>query len=115
MHGQHIATRLYSLVKSSLFELFDDYKAMYTSTATELSSDIQIESAIHVDIGHLAPDIDSGSFGKQLSILKHKFKNYKLESGLSGSKQSELEMYLNEVVIGDDGSYDVLIWWKLNF
>ena len=53
-------------------------------------------------------------FGKQLSMLKAKFKKYKLESGLSGSKQFELEMYLVEAVIEDDGSCYVLRWWKLN-
>ena len=113
MHGQQIGSTLYSLVKSSLFELFDDYKAMYTST-TESGSDIQIQSATHVDIAHSSPDIISGSFGRQLSVLKAKFKKHKLESGLGGSKQSELEMYLSEAVIEDDGSCDVLRWWKFN-
>ena len=112
MHGQHIGSRLYSLIKSSLFELFDDYKAMYTS-AIESGSNIQIQSATHIDIAHLALNIDSGSSGKQLSILKAKFKKHKLESGLGGSKQSELKMYLSDV-IEDDGSCDVLQWWKLN-
>ena len=50
-----------------------------------------------------------------MSILKAKFKKHKLESGLGGSKQSELEMYLSEAVNEDDGSCDVLRWWKLNF
>ena len=39
---------------------------------------------------------------------------HKIESGLGGRKQSDLEIYLSEAVIEDDGSCDVLQWWKLN-
>ena len=49
-----------------------------------------------------------------MSILKAKIKKHKLENSLGGSKQSELEMYLSEAIIEDDGSCDVLRWWKLN-
>ena len=54
------------------------------------------------------------SSGKQLLVLKAKFKKHKLKSRFGGSKQSELEMYLSEAIIEDDGFFYVLRWWKLN-
>ena len=48
-----------------------------------------------------------------MSVLKAKYKKHKLESGLGGCKQSELEMYLSETIVDEDG-LDVLRWWKLN-
>ena len=37
-----------------------------------------------------------------------------MECGIGGSKKTELEIYLTEVIIEEEGNFDVLRWWKLN-
>ena len=37
-----------------------------------------------------------------------------MEEGLGGSKKSDLDLYLNEAIVEEDGKFDVLKWWKLN-
>ena len=51
-----------------------------------------------------------------MSLLKAKFRQQKMDSGGSfGFKKNELEIYLSEDIIMDEGdSFDVLRWWKHN-
>ncbi|XP_031131843.1 zinc finger BED domain-containing protein RICESLEEPER 2-like [Ipomoea triloba] len=37
-----------------------------------------------------------------------------LESGELGRKKTELEVYLSEAIIEEDGEFDLLKWWKVN-
>jgi hypothetical protein len=37
-----------------------------------------------------------------------------METGVGGSKRSELDIYLSEAIIEEEGNFDVLRWWKLN-
>ena len=46
--------------------------------------------------------------------MKARFKKQKLELGIGGSKQTELDVYLSESIIEEEGSFDILRWWKLN-
>ena len=47
-------------------------------------------------------------------MLKARFKKHKAETGYGGSKKSDLEIYLNEAVLEEDGDLDLLKWWKIN-
>ena len=51
---------------------------------------------------------------KSGSLLKAKFKKHKMELGQCGSKKFELDIYLFEAVIEEDGTFDILRWWKIN-
>ena len=37
-----------------------------------------------------------------------------MEAGFGGSKRSELQIYLTEEIVEDEGNFDILRWWKLN-
>ena len=49
-----------------------------------------------------------------MSLMKEKFKKQKFDSGLGGSKRFELEIYLSKAIVQDEGTFDILKWWKLN-
>ena len=53
---------------------------------------------------------------KSTSVLKDRFKQSKLESGVGGSKKSELEIYLSEscIEMEEEKKFDILKWWRLN-
>ena len=86
----------YSIVsKCSLYELFEDYVVMYKPDSNSVSN---ISSAAPLS------QSESGASdfvcGKNVSVLKARFKKQKLEEGLGGgSKKSELDLYLNEAAL----------------
>lgn len=47
-------------------------------------------------------------------MLKAKFKKQKEMFGIGGSKRSELDIYLSESTLEEEGPFDLLRWWKLN-
>ena len=47
-------------------------------------------------------------------MLKERFKKYKSDIGLGGSKKFDMDLYLSESVIKEEGEFDILRWWKLN-
>ena len=49
-----------------------------------------------------------------MSLLKARFKKHKMNLGFGGSKKTDLDIYLSETVIKDDGPFDILRWWKMN-
>ena len=112
MYGEG-GSRFYDLIMSSLVQFFEDYKAFYCPVV-ESGSDVLSQSVVSGISQCLTsnPPVQSAA-GKPLSVLKAKYKQYKIETGLGGCKQSELDIYLNEAIVEEDG-IDVLRWWKLN-
>ncbi|XP_019164624.1 PREDICTED: zinc finger BED domain-containing protein RICESLEEPER 2-like [Ipomoea nil] len=55
---------------------------------------------------------DSVSVGRPQSLLKSQIKKQKLVSGDLSRKKTELEVYLSEVIVDEDDSFDLLRWWK---
>ena len=45
-----------------------------------------------------------------MSLIKVKFKKYKLKSGVGGSKRTELDTYLGKAIMEDEGNFDILGW-----
>ena len=89
-------------MKSSIFELFEVYVSTYASTDAGCNR----QSPVPFESNQSASAIDNPASAKGGSMLKAKFKKHKLESGLGGSKQSELAMYLSESIIEEDVSFD---------
>ncbi|XP_031096895.1 zinc finger BED domain-containing protein RICESLEEPER 2-like [Ipomoea triloba] len=63
-----------------------------------------------------APSItsDSISVRRHQSLLKSQIKKQRLESGDLSRKKTELEVYLVEIIVDEEDSFDLLRWWKLN-
>ena len=102
MYGDDTGSMLYTIVKSDLNLMFDEYMKLNCSASAVSAS---AASAVSVP-----------NFGKSMSLLKAKFRQQKMDSGGSfGFKKNELEIYLSEDIIMDEGdSFDVLRWWKHN-
>ena len=105
MYGDSMGGSLYINVKAALSELFDDYSAsckppLLSSSISGLSTDTSVNA--------------SAEFENSVSLLKARFKKHKMELGIGGSSKTELEIYLSESIIEEEGSFNILRWWKLN-
>ena len=108
IYGDTIGCNLFINVKDALYELFKDYKSAYE--ASYPFNVITYESQTMT-----STDVQSSS--KSISMLKALFKQQKLESGIGGSKKkNELDTYLFKSALKDldEGTFDLLRWWKLN-
>ena len=107
--GDGVRRSLFICIKSDLHLLFDDYVSTYaSSTASKPSSGSQ---SIHTTQSGVVTELPT--YGNTMS-LKARFKKHKQESRMGGNKKSELEIYLSEAVVEDEGAFDILRWWKLN-
>ncbi|XP_019184375.1 PREDICTED: uncharacterized protein LOC109179325 [Ipomoea nil] len=93
------------VVVVGLKELFQDYVACFHVQFVPENSD---KSAPLVIIS------DSVSVGKPQALLRSQIKKQKLGSADLSMKKTELEVYLSEVIVDDEDSFDLLRWWKLN-
>ena len=104
MYGDDTGNILYTIVKSNLYLLLDDYMKLYGSDKGGSQSKYSSASAVSVP-----------NAGKSMSLLKAKFRQNKIESGGSFcNKKNELKIYLSEDIVDEGDSFDVLRWWKLN-
>ena len=99
IYGDSVGGSLYTNVKAALSKLFDDY-----STSCKPPSQSSSISGLSND----ASENTSVEFEKSVFLLKARFKNHKMELGISGNKKTELDIYLSESTIEEDGSFDIL-------
>ena len=83
---------------------------LITLLCTNLLLTLFLKTALPID----ACEPAEVTFGKSTSLLKARFKKHKQELGIGGSKQSEIDIYLSESVLEEEGTFDILRWWKLN-
>ncbi|XP_019185280.1 PREDICTED: zinc finger BED domain-containing protein RICESLEEPER 2-like [Ipomoea nil] len=102
LYGEDKGKTMFDKVIVGLKELFEDYVACFPVQCVE-----QFEK--------FSPSItisDSVSVGRPQSLLKSQIKKQKLVSGDLSRKKTELEVYLSEVIVDEDDSFDLLRWWK---
>ena len=110
MYGELYGANLLSTVKYALYELYADYIVVY-----EFGNVAEIQSqSSHLVERTVSDPVGTNLIGKPKSVLKAKFKKHKMDIGLGGCKKTELETYLTEAIIEEEGNFDVLRWWKLN-
>ncbi|XP_057985290.1 zinc finger BED domain-containing protein RICESLEEPER 3-like [Hevea brasiliensis] len=105
MHGEEKGEQLFQKVKSSLIDLFNEYKKKYQTDCEQISD-------------NTSSQLSSGS-GSIISLkpklyLKHHYKKQKLEKNGGLDSKTELEVYLNEAIQEDKEDFDILKWWKIN-
>ena len=105
IYGDSVGGSLLCNVKFGLQELFDDYSASVNPPPQSSS-----QSGISSDVSEAA----STDTEKSMSLLQTKFKKHKMNIGFGGSKKTDLDLYLSETVIEDDGPFDILRWWKID-
>ncbi|KAF2318088.1 hypothetical protein GH714_041429 [Hevea brasiliensis] len=105
MHGEEKGEQLFQKVKSSLIDLFNEYKKMYQTDCEQISDNTSSQlSSGSGSIINLKPKL----------YLKHHYKKQKLEKNGGLDSKTELEVYLNEAIQEDKEDFDLLKWWKIN-
>ncbi|XP_019156380.1 PREDICTED: zinc finger BED domain-containing protein RICESLEEPER 2-like [Ipomoea nil] len=102
LYGEDKGKAMFDKVIVGLKELFQDYVACFPFQSVEQYD----KSSPSITIS------DSVSGGRPQSLLKSQIKKQKLESGDLSRKKTELEVYLSEVIVDDEDSFDLLRWWK---
>ena len=105
MFGPDLGGSLFVVIKNNLFELFEDYVIVY-GQSMEASQFAMVGKSESVSTFIIS--------SKPVSVLKARFKKHKAKTGYGGSKKSNLEIYLNEAVLEEEGDLDLLRWWKIN-
>ena len=111
IYGELQGGSLFKSVKSALYELFEDYAAFY-KPVNESASQSCLSNSRSLSQSESGAGVHA--FGTSVSVLKSKFKKFKMEEGIGGSKKNDPDLYLNEAIIEEDGNFDILRWWKLN-
>ena len=101
IYGDSLGESIYSNIKAALSELFDDYSASCKPPPQSSSQSAQWPDACGTA---------SAESGNSSSLLKARFKMHKMALGIGGSKKTELDIYLFESIIEEDGSFDILRW-----
>ncbi|XP_019199775.1 PREDICTED: zinc finger BED domain-containing protein RICESLEEPER 2-like [Ipomoea nil] len=102
LYGEDKGKTMFDKIIVGLKELFEDYVACFPVQSVEQSE----KSSPSITIS------DSVSVGRPQSLLKSQIKKQKLVSGDLSRKITELEVYLSEVIVDEDDSFDLLRWWK---
>ncbi|XP_031099219.1 zinc finger BED domain-containing protein RICESLEEPER 2-like [Ipomoea triloba] len=104
LYGDENGKSLFEKVMKDLKELYADY---VTSFPVQ-SDSVPVEQSVPPTVLS-----DPVSVGRPQSLLKSQLKKQRLESGELGRKKTELEVYLSEEIIEEDGEFDLLKWWKV--
>ncbi|XP_019178818.1 PREDICTED: zinc finger BED domain-containing protein RICESLEEPER 2-like [Ipomoea nil] len=102
LYGEDKGKTMFDKVIVGLKELFEDYVACFPVQSVEQSD----KSSPSITISK------SVSVGRPQSLLKSQIKKQKLVSGDLSWKKTELEVYLSEVIVDEDDSFELLRWWK---
>ncbi|XP_019177602.1 PREDICTED: zinc finger BED domain-containing protein RICESLEEPER 1-like [Ipomoea nil] len=105
LYGEDKGKTMFDKVVVGLKELFQDYVTCFLVQSVPENS---AKSAPSVIIS------DCVSIGKPQALLKSQIKKQKLGTGDLSMKKTELEVYLSEVIVDDEESFDLLRWWMLN-
>ena len=112
IYGDLIGGNLLDNVKSAMFELYNDY-VLEGPSVNETAAPT---NAFNVTGGSQSTTSIVQPSMKSTSVLKDRFKQSKLESGVGESKKNELEIYLSEscIEMEEEGKFNILNWWMLN-
>ena len=99
MYGPVIGKSLSQSVRNSLSELFADYVACY-GKINSASQESASQSSVSASTTSVKP----------VSVLKARFKQHQFECGIGGSKKSDLDFYLTESLLEEEGELDILKW-----
>ena len=82
--------------------MFEDYVSIYGSSTSYIVFGTESDSSC------VGSESELAGRGKSMSLLKAKFKKHKIDSGLGGSKGSELEIYPSESILDENAKFDIL-------
>ncbi|KAK1404122.1 hypothetical protein POM88_003727 [Heracleum sosnowskyi] len=103
MYGEYDGDTLLEQIQQVTYELFDEYKGIYSPASVSL-----------IESNRQSEFINSDAKSMKSSIL-NKVRKFKTSEGSKGkymSSRPELERYLNEE--GAEEDVEILDWWKLN-
>ncbi|XP_019197735.1 PREDICTED: zinc finger BED domain-containing protein RICESLEEPER 2-like [Ipomoea nil] len=107
-----VSKPLFHNVMNGLKELYADYVASFlvqSAPCVSVGAPVSVQdSAPSVSVG------DPISVGRPQALLKSQLKKQRLGSGELAAKKTELEVYLSEGIVEEDGDFDLLRWWMLH-
>ncbi|KAL0303353.1 UNVERIFIED_CONTAM: putative AC transposase [Sesamum radiatum] len=104
MHGQKIGEKMGDLVKYALYDVFEEYKKMYSSTPSRPSTTSSVESS---------QELDDDIGRREVRDKRKKWKQ--MVSEIGDGHRSESDTYLNEGIETDESpSFSITEWWKLH-
>ncbi|XP_055962336.1 zinc finger BED domain-containing protein RICESLEEPER 2-like [Mercurialis annua] len=95
---------LFETVNCKLTSLFDEYEKAYVNGGA--SAYISLSQSIEV-VSAQVPIMPSPA-KKHLSLMKAKFNEHNKESSVSGTRKSELELYLSETTVDSEKEFLIL-------
>ncbi|CAL5372511.1 unnamed protein product [Camellia sinensis] len=105
------ATRNISMVRDALYELYNEYVVIHTSSNDEQTLQQSTQEA------NDSSNATYG-FGKALGTGRSKFESFVRKADTIQPVKSDLDIYLEESVYicneGSNSHFDVLEWWKVN-
>ncbi|KAL2243378.1 UNVERIFIED_CONTAM: putative AC transposase, partial [Sesamum indicum] len=110
MYGSELAEKMGNLARSALYDVFEEYKKMYSSTTSRPSS---ITSSNKINELDQTQDQDDDS---QRKLGRDKRKKWKqMVSEIGGQHKSELDSYLKEGIVTDGSpNFSIIEWWKVH-
>uniref|UniRef100_A0A7N0TNC7 Transposase n=1 Tax=Kalanchoe fedtschenkoi TaxID=63787 RepID=A0A7N0TNC7_KALFE len=102
MYEQRVAQDIAEKVKDFAYDMFDEYRQLYSSQTGQNSDTLTTQ--------HVRDDDGEETSLDYFRALQDKVKRLK---GTASGTRTEFERYLNEQT-GEDEGKDVLLWWKLN-
>ncbi|XP_019183659.1 PREDICTED: zinc finger BED domain-containing protein RICESLEEPER 2-like [Ipomoea nil] len=106
MYGDKKGKDYLEKLLAALNELYDDYAVSYNPSVVPATGSGSVASVNPVVESVSAP------VGRPQHLLKAQIKKERMETG--GRKKTELEYYLSGAITEDEGSFDILRWWKVN-
>ncbi|VFQ63012.1 unnamed protein product [Cuscuta campestris] len=109
MYSQEVAKELLTKVKSTMDELFLEYKKMADTLGN--TSSAQTTLTPQSSLNTLSATVDSNTISE--TSTKNEFRKYK-SSTVRGGQKSDLDKYITDEFDEDEDSFDILGWWKKN-
>ncbi|VFR02442.1 unnamed protein product, partial [Cuscuta campestris] len=109
MYSQEVAEALHEKVKSTMDELFVEYKKMADTLGN--TSSAQTTLTPQSSLNTLSATVDSNTISE--TSTKNEFRKYK-SSTVRGGQKSDLDKYITDEFDEDEDSFDILGWWKKN-
>ncbi|KAL0403443.1 UNVERIFIED_CONTAM: putative AC transposase [Sesamum radiatum] len=100
MYGLEHGQQMENLAKSALYDVFEEYRKLYSSTTSHSSCTTPSESGHH-------------DLTERMVIRARRKKKYQqMIYEIRGMDQSELDIYLHEEFVNDSPTFDIIDWWK---
>ncbi|KAI3472907.1 hypothetical protein Pfo_030975 [Paulownia fortunei] len=106
MYGSERGEHMRNLTKIALYDIFEEYKTLYSSVTSSCYSSVSMENTTPSESKN-----DNEAYIRAIRVNKKRYMQMLSEIGVD---QSELDLYLQEPIAKDSPNFDIVDWWKVN-